>query len=38
MGCYEILAKVAAKKGMKVSEYIKDFAIKHIEEIAKEIT
>lgn len=38
MGYYEILMKVAEKKGMKVPNYIKDFIIKHIEEIAKEIT
>ncbi|MFQ5999157.1 MAG: ParB/RepB/Spo0J family partition protein [Candidatus Bathyarchaeia archaeon] len=38
MGYYEILMKAAEKKGMKVPEYIKDFMIKHIEEIAKEIT
>jgi len=38
MSYYKILMKVAEKKGMKVPEYIKDFAIKHIEEIAKEIT
>jgi len=38
MGYYEILMKVAEKKGMKVPEYIKDFMIKHIEEITKEIT
>ena len=38
MGYCEILMKAAEKKGMKVPEYIKDFMIKHIEEIAKEIT
>jgi hypothetical protein len=38
MGYYETLMRAAEKKGMKVSEYIKDFMTKHIEEIAKETT
>lgn len=38
MGYYEILVRVAEKKGMKVPEYIKTFIVKHIEEIAKEMT
>lgn len=38
MGHYEILTKAAEKRGKKVPEYIKDFVIKHIEEIKNEIT
>jgi ParB/RepB/Spo0J family partition protein len=38
MGYYETLMRAAEKKGMKVSEYIKAFVTKHIEEIAKETT
>jgi len=37
MGYYEILANVAEKKGMKVPEYIKDFLIRHINDIQTEI-
>jgi ParB family chromosome partitioning protein len=37
MGYYEILTTAAEKKGIKVPEYVKDFVIRHIQEIAKEI-
>lgn len=38
MGHYEILMKAAKNRGMKVPQYIKDFTIRHIEEIAEETT
>ena len=36
LGYYKILTRVAEAKGMKVPEYIKDYIIRHIDEIAKE--
>lgn len=37
MGYYEILSRAAEAKGVKVPELIKDFVMRHIDEIEKEI-
>jgi len=34
---YDVLTKAAEAKGIKTAEYIKDYIIRHIDEIAKEI-
>lgn len=36
MEYFEVLKKTAERKGMKTAEYVKDFIIRHIAEIAKE--
>jgi ParB family chromosome partitioning protein len=38
MSYYETLTKAAERKGMKVPEFIKDFLIRHIDEIEKELS
>lgn len=37
MGYFEIVRKVAETKDMKPPDYIKDFVIRHIEEIEAEL-
>lgn len=37
MAFYEAVKKVAERKGLKVAEYIKDFVIRHIDQIKEEL-
>jgi len=37
MGFYEIVQKTAEKREMSITEYIKDFIVRHIKEIEKEL-